>query len=178
VKTFVRAAVAFVPLLTFVSACRENLVPPKIVTAEEFRLTAGDRTRASLAMEGGGPALTLFDEAGHVKLRTALDAKGLPSVSLYAGDDASKPAAVVEVDDKGTHILLRGSGGHEAYLFQKTDGTSGVVLAGDNGAHRGELKLDPNGSIDVTLFAADGKPAYSITVTSAGAVQVKDGSPK
>lgn len=153
-------------------------MPPKIVSAEEFRLTAGDRTRASLAMEGGGPALALFDETGHVKLRTSLDAKGLPSVSLYAPGDAQQPAAVVEVDDKGTHILLRGAGKQEAYLFQKTDGTSGVVLASDNGTHRGELKLGPDGSIDLALFGADGKPAYSVTVTSAGAVQVKDGNAK
>ncbi len=146
----------------------------RVISASEFRLTDGDRTRASLALEKGAPVLALLDEAGHPRLRAALDAAGLPSVSLFAGGEARQPAAVLEVDDKGAHVLLRGAGKQETYVFQKADGVAGLVLTGADGARRGEIKLGPKGDIDVSLCDAAGKPSFAVTVSSDGVVQRSD----
>ena len=173
------APVALVVLAATATACQEKTLPTKIVTANEFRLTAeDDRMRASLGMEKGAPVLALFDDDGRPKLRVALDAAGLPSVSLFASGDATKASAVVEVDDKGAHILFRGGAKQETYVFQRADGTAGVVLAGADGAHRGEMKLGANGEVDVTLFDAAGKPSFAVTVSSSGAVVRRDAPPQ
>jgi hypothetical protein len=178
VKPRIHSLVALVTALT-ACASQGKTVPTKIVTASEFRLTGDDdRTRASLAMEKGAPVLALFDDAGRAKLRAALDPAGLPSVSLYAGGDATKASAVVEVDDKGAHVLFRGAAKQETYVFQKTDGTAGIVLAGADGAHRGEMKLGANGEVDITLFDAAGKSSFAVTVSSSGAVERKDVPPR
>jgi hypothetical protein len=56
-------------------------------------------------------------------------------------------------------------------LFQKDDGTAGVVLGNAAGRHRGEMKLSPDGTVSVTLFDGDGGKAYSIAVARDGTVR-------
>jgi hypothetical protein len=158
-------------MLVTLTACGGSRVQPKIVTAEEFRLMDGDLKRATLGMEKGQPVFALFDDKGTAKLRTELDPSGRPSMSMFSNSDPTKAAAMLEVDDKGAHVLFRGSGKEESYLFQKSDGTAGVVLGGPEGTHRAELKLSPNGDVDITLFDAGGKPSFATTVSRTGAVQ-------
>ncbi|AKU97950.1 hypothetical protein AKJ09_04614 [Labilithrix luteola] len=132
------------------------------MSAGEFRLLQGATTRASLKMRDGQPELALLDERGRERMRAALDGAARPSVTL-AGPEG-EPRVVIEVDVKGSHVLLRGPAKQESYLFQRTDGTSGVVLVGPNGAHRGEIKLTKEGVVDVTLFDRDGKPVTEFVV--------------
>ncbi|MGO8994004.1 MAG: hypothetical protein ACLQVI_11795 [Polyangiaceae bacterium] len=120
-------------------------------------------------MRDGGPSLSLRDGTGHSSFQAEVDAKGWPRVLLSAADP-SKPTAVVEVDDKGTHVLFASPTKEESYLFQKDDGTSGVVLGNKDGRHRGEMKLSADGSVGMTLFGADGRPAFSVTVSPDGTV--------
>ena len=160
-----------VGMLVSLTACGGDRVPLKIVTATEFRLADGDRTRASLAMTDGAPGFTLFDTQGRTKLRSALDAQGRPSVSLFSDtSDPSKPAAVIEVDEKGAHVLFHGAGNQQSYLFQKLDGTSGIVLTDSTGAHRSEIKLAPDGAIDLSLMDAAGKTVFAVRVSASGAI--------
>jgi hypothetical protein len=158
-------------MLVTLSACGGAQAQPKTVTASDFRLSDGKLTRASLALEKGSPVFALFDERGRAMLRTSLDESGRPSLSLYPSEDPSKAVAVVEADEKGAHVLFRGPGKQESYLFQKSDGTAGIVLVDANGTHRGELKLAPSGDVELTLFDATGKPAFGTTVSRTGAVQ-------
>lgn len=158
-------------MLVTLTACGGTQAQPATVTAREFRLSDGKLTRASLALEKGAPVFTLFDGRGGPGLRSALDETGRPSVSLYSAGDASKVVAVLEADEKGAHVLLRGVGKQESYLFQKSDGTAGIVLVDPAGVHRGELKLSPDGNIDITLFDSAGKPAFGRMVSGTGAVQ-------
>jgi hypothetical protein len=141
-----------------------------VVETSELRLVDQGRLRGALAMRDGGPSLTLFDGTGHASLQATVDAKGWPRMSLSSGE-ASKPSAVLEVDDKGTHVLFDAQGKEQTYLFQKDDGTAGVVLGNAAGRHRGEMKLSPDGTVGVTLFGGDGGTAYSIAVARDGTVR-------
>jgi hypothetical protein len=144
-------------------------VPPDTVSAAEFRLSDGKRTRAVLGLEQGAPSLILLDERGVVRLRSSLDPNGRPSVAMFG--DQARADAVLELDDKGAHILFRGSGKQESYLFQKLDGTAGMVLVDANGQHRGELKLSPTGDVDITLLDGNGKAVFATTVTRTGSLR-------
>ena len=154
-------------LMAALLGCRSR---PDVVETSELRLVDQGRLRGSLAMRDGGPALMLFDQAGHPSLRAGIDASGWPRLFLSSGT-SSKPSAVLEVDDKGTHVLFDAPGNQQTYLFQKDDGTAGVVLGNAAGRHRAEMKLSPDGSVGVTLFDADGGAAYSVSVGQDGTVR-------
>jgi hypothetical protein len=156
-------------LIAAFAGCKSSAPPSDVVEASEFRLVHAGQTRASLAMRDGGPSLSLFDDHGNASLRSELDAKGQPRVFL-SSSDPSKPTAVMEVDEKGTHILFDSPGKDQTYLFQKDDGTSGVVLGNAAGHHRGEMKLSPDGSVGVTLFDAKGGAVFYVTVGRDGGV--------
>lgn len=158
-------------LLATLVGCKTSAPRSSVVEASEFRLVHEGRTRASLAIrDGGGPSLSLFDDRGNASLRSELDAKGQPRVFL-SSSDPTKPTAVVEVDDKGTHILFDSPGKEQTYLFQKDDGTAGVVLGNAAGRHRGQMMLSPDGHVGVTLFDGDGGTVFSFTVGRDGRVQ-------
>ena len=158
-------------LLATLVGCKSSAPRAGVVEASEFRLVQEGRTRASLSVrDGGGPSLALFDDRGNASLRSELDAKGQPRVFL-SSSDPTKPTAVVEVDEKGTHILFDAPGKEQTYLFQKDDGTAGIVLGNAGGRHRGEIKLSPDGRVGVTLFDGDGGAVFSVTVARDGSVQ-------
>ena len=121
-------------------------------------------------MRGGGPSLSLYDGRGHASLQSEVNAEGWPRVFLSSSDPA-KPTAVLEVDDKGTHVLFDSPGKEQAYLFQKDDGTAGVILGNAAGRHRGEMRLSADGNVDVTLFDGDGGAAFSVTVGRDGTMR-------
>lgn len=154
-------------LLAALVGCKSR---PDVVEASELRLVDEGRLRGALAMRDGGPSLTLFDGAGHPSLQAAVDTNGWPRMSL-SSSAASKPSAILEVDDKGTHVLFDAPGREQTYLFQKDDGTAGVVLGNAAGRHRGEMMLSPDGTVGVTLFDADGGVTYSVTVGRDGTVR-------
>ncbi len=136
----------------------------------------GERTRARLAMEGGAPVLALLDEAGRPALRSELDGKGRPRITLFSNEPVARPIAVLEGDEKGAHVLFHGAGAQQSYLFQKNDGTSGLVLTGAGGAHRAEVKLDASGTVDISLFDDGGKPSFELSVSPDG--RIRQGSPQ
>jgi hypothetical protein len=161
-------------LLAALVGCKTSAPGADVVEASEFRLVRDGRVRASLAVrDGGGPSLSLFDDRGNASLRSELDDKGQPRVFL-SSSDPTKPTAVVEVDEKGTHVLFDSPGKEQTYIFQKDDGTSGLVLGNAAGRHRGEMKLSPDGSVGVTLFDGDGGAAFSVTIGRDGSVQRRE----
>lgn len=158
-------------LLAALVGCKSSAPRPDIVEASEFRVVHEGKTRASLGVrDGGGPSLYLVDDRGNTSLRAELDAKGQPRVFL-SSSDPTKPTAVVEVDEKGTHILFDAPGKDQTYLFQKDDGTAGVVFGNNAGRHRGEMKLSPDGRIGVTLLDGDGGTVFSVTAGRDGRVE-------
>ena len=158
---------ALLGLLAALVGCRGR---SDVIEASEFRLVQQGTLRGSLAMRDGGPSLALFESSGHPSLKAELDSRGWPRVLLSSGE-RSKPTAVLEVDDKGTHVLFDSPEKGQSYLFQKDDGTAGVVLGHAAGRHRSEMKLSPDRTVDVTLFDADGGAAYSVSVGPDGSVR-------
>ncbi len=81
---------------------------------------------------------------------------GDSTVSLAMNDASQKGRVKIELDDKGSHILLSSADGtRETYLFLKDDGTTGVV-AGKNPENPNqhpyvEILLKADGSIESNL---------------------------
>jgi hypothetical protein len=159
--------VSFVLIAAALGGCKRSEPSSTIVEASEFRLVQGDQVRATLAMRDGGPSFDLLDAHGGAAVQVAVDDHGQPRIAL-ASPDRSKPKAVLEVDDKGTHVLFEAPDGKQSYLFQKDDGTTGVVLGNSGGRHRGEMLLSSNGQIELALFDADGGAAFAVRVDKDG----------
>lgn len=89
--------------------------PPKVVTAQEFRLVdKSGATRATLqTQEDGNPGLAFFDKGG--KVRVTLFVKGDGSSLLAFHDPQSKQRTELEQDSDGTGGLTltnaKGTGG-------------------------------------------------------------------
>src|SRR5580658_6749838 len=164
-------------MLMALTACGAQRPRAGIVEASEFRLLDGWRMRARLAMEGGAPVFALLDGAGRPALRSELDAKGLPRITLFSNEPAARPIAVLEGDDKGAHVLFHGTGAQQSYLFQKNDGTAGLVFTGAAGAHRAEVKLDASGMVDISLFDDAGKPTFEVAVSPDGRIRQSSAQP-
>jgi hypothetical protein len=166
-----------VGMLMALTACGAQRSQASIVEASEFRLLDGWRMRARLAMEGGAPVFALLDEAGRAALRSELDGKGRPRITLFSNEPTPRPIAVLEGDDKGAHVLFHGTGAQESYLFQKNDGTAGLVLTNSAGAHRAEVKLDASGIVDISLFDDTGKPTFQVSVSADGHIRQGSSQP-
>jgi hypothetical protein len=164
-------------MLMALTACGAQRPRAGIVEASEFRLLDGWRMRARLAMEGGAPVFALLDGAGRPALRSELDAKGMPRITLFSNEPAARPIAVLEGDDKGVHVLFHGTGAQQSYLFQKNDGTAGLVFTSAAGAHRAEVKLDASGTVDISLFDDAGKPTFEVAVSPDGRIRQSSAQP-
>jgi hypothetical protein len=65
---------------------------------------------------------------------------------------------VLEVDDKGTHVLFDRPGGASSYLFLNNAGASGVVLVDSNGMRRFDVLVGSDNNVKMEQFGADCKP--------------------
>ncbi|GEM_PF-560103 len=114
--------------------------PPKVVTAQEFRLV--DKTGAMRAalqtQEDGSPGLALYDKTGKMRITLHVQADG---TSLLAFHDAmGKPRVELEQD---------------------SDGTGGLTLINGKGTGGAALMIAPD-SNPVALFKdKDGKVTWS-----------------
>ena len=128
-------------------------------------------------MDGGAPVFALLDEAGRPALRSELDGKGRPKITLFSNEPTARPIAVLEGDDKGAHVLFQGTGAQQSYVFQKNDGTAGLVFTNSAGAHRAEIKLDATGMVDISLFDDAGKPTFQVSVSADGHIRQSSSQP-
>jgi hypothetical protein len=128
-----------------------------VVTQEIQIVDSQGNVRILLSTKAGAPAIQLLQADGRPGAEVLLNADGRPAVKL-ANSDATGPAAILEVDDKGAHIKLDRPGGASSYLFLNNTGGSGVVLLDTKGKRRLNVLIDADGTPNIECFAADGKP--------------------
>jgi hypothetical protein len=101
------------------------------------------------------------------------------------GATASKPRRSNALDEVHAARSLGDAGGPDSLRDatipdgdrQKNDGTAGLVLAGAGGAHRAEVKLDANGTVDISLFDDAGKPTFEVSVSPDGRIRQSSAQP-
>lgn len=118
---------------------------------------AQGRPRLVLSAASGTPSITLLHSDGSAQATVALDAAGLPSITLRNPDPAH-PSAKLEVDAKGTHIKLDHPSGAASYLFLNNAATSGLVMVDAHGQRRLDAMVTPDGQADIRRLDDAGQP--------------------
>jgi hypothetical protein len=125
----------------------QDMPPPAAITTQELRIVdAQGHPRLILSAEGGLPSIILLRQNGTRGATVTLDQADRPSL-LLANPDPSGPTAVLEIDDKGTHLKLDRPGGASSYLFLNNMGGSGIVLSDEDSKRRASAVLAPDGSL-------------------------------
>ena len=98
--------------------------PLSVITDEIKIVDSQGRPRIIMSARSGNPVIQLLETNGAIGMEVLLDSTGRPAVKL-ANPDLKGPTAVLEVDDKGTHVLFDRPGGASSYLFLNNAGASG-----------------------------------------------------
>jgi hypothetical protein len=131
--------------------------PLPVITDEIKIVDSQDHPRIIMSARSGNPVIQLLETNGAIGMEVLLDSTGRPAVKL-ANPDSKGPTAVLEVDDKGTHVLFDRPGGASSYLFLNNAGASGVVLVDSNGVRRLDVLVGSDNNVKMEQFGADGKP--------------------
>jgi hypothetical protein len=131
--------------------------PLPVITDEIKIVDSQGQPRIVMSARSGNPVIQLFETNGAIGMEVLLDSTGRPAVKL-ANPDLKGPTAVLEVDDKGTHVLFDRPGGASSYLFLNNAGASGVVLVDSNGMRRFAVLVGSDNNVKMEQFGADGKP--------------------
>ncbi len=120
-------------------------------------LDSKGQLRARLGMNGDTVSLSLHAAQGTLQLRLQTDDQGHSALQIQdAGGRFTK--IDIRVDPLGCHVLLAGPTRQQSYLFLKDTGASGLVLTDAAGARRAQVMLSAEGSSEVSLWDAAGKP--------------------
>jgi hypothetical protein len=131
---------------------------PSPVISDEIKIVdIQGHPRIIMSARSGNPVIQLLETNGAIGMEVLLDSTGRPAVKL-ANPDSKGPTAVLEVDDKGTHVLFDRPGGASSYLFLNNAGASGVVLVDSNGVRRFDVLVGSDNNVKMEQFGADGKP--------------------
>ena len=79
--------------------------PLPVITDEIKIVDSQGHPRIIMSARSGNPVIQLFETNGAIGMEVLLDSTGRPAVKL-ANPDSKGPTAVLEVDDKGTHVLF------------------------------------------------------------------------
>ena len=131
--------------------------PSPVITDEIKIVDSQGHPRIIMSARSGNPVIQLLETNGAIGMEVLLDSTGRPAVKL-ANPDSKGPTAVLEVDDKGTHVLFDRPGGASSYLFLNNAGASGVVLVDSNGVRRLDVLVGSDNNVKMEQFGADGKP--------------------
>jgi hypothetical protein len=131
--------------------------PLPVITDEIKIVDSQGHPRIIMSARSGNPVIQLLETNGAIGMEVLLDSAGRPAVKL-ANPDSKGPTAVLEVDDKGTHVLFDRPGGASSYLFLNNAGASGVVLVDSNGVRRLDVLVGSDNNVKMEQFGADGKP--------------------
>ena len=117
-----------------------DTVPPKVVTAQEFRLV--DKTGAMRASfqtrDDGSPGLALYDKGGKLRVTLQVQADGGSRLAFH--DTQNKPRLELE---------------------QAADGTGGLILTNSKGSGGAVLLIAPDGGPVAIFKDKDGKVLWS-----------------
>jgi len=133
-----------------------DTTPIPVVTQEIQIVDAQGHPRLLLSAKSGAPTIQLLDANGKVGAELSLTTDGHPLVKL-SNPDATKPAAALEVDDKGAHVKFDHPDGASSYLFLNNAGGTGVVLIDTHGKRRFNAVVGADGTPRVERLGADGK---------------------
>jgi hypothetical protein len=128
-----------------------------VITDEITIVDSHGHPRITMSAKVGTPIIRVLQTNDAPGIELLLDSAGHPSVRL-ANPDPNGPTAVLEVDDKGTHVLFARPGGASSYLFLNNAGASGIVLVDSNGVRRLDLLVGSDHNAKIERFGADGKP--------------------
>lgn len=128
-----------------------------VITDEITIVDREGRPRITMSATTGSPSVRLLQANGAPGVEVLLDATGHSAVKL-ANPDPDGPTAVLEVDDKGTHVRFARPGGASGYLFLSNAGASGVVLIDANGVRRVDILVGPDGTSRIERLGTDGTP--------------------
>ena len=128
-----------------------------VITDEIKIVDSQGHPRIIMSARSGNPVIQLLETNGAIGMEVLLDSTGRPAVKL-ANPDSKGPTAVLEVDDKGTHVLFDRPGGASSYLFLNNAGASGVVLVDSNGMRRFDVLVGSDNNVKMEQFGADCKP--------------------
>jgi hypothetical protein len=129
----------------------------KAVVTRELKLVDSEgHVRILLTTDRDQPVVRMFRGDGKPAMVLALDGNGNPSVQLHNPNGGA--SAILEIDDKGTHLKMDHPGGASIYLFLNDAGVSGLVLEDQNGKKRYEILKEVNTEASVTRLDAQGKP--------------------
>ena len=135
--------------------------PVPVITDEIKIVDSQGHPRIIMSARSGNPVIQLLETNGAIGMEVLLDSTGRPAVKL-ANPDLKGPTAVLEVDDKGTHVLFDRPGGASSYLFLNNAGASGVVLVDSNGMRRFDVLVGSDNNVKMEQFGADGKPVLQL----------------
>jgi hypothetical protein len=131
--------------------------PLPVITDEIKIVDSQGHPQIIMSARSGNPVIQLLETNGAIGMEILLDSTGRPAVKL-ANPDSKGPTAVLEVDDKGTHVLFDRLGGASSYFFLNNAGASGVVLVDSNGVRRFNVLVGSDNNVKMGQFGADGKP--------------------
>ena len=109
---------------------------------------AQGRPRIVLSAKTAEPGITWLREDGQAAASLSISGSGHAALSLNAVA-ADQPNAVLEIDDKGTHVKFTRKGGASAYLFLNNEGVSGLVLLDKQGKRRFNVLVPEEGPVQV-----------------------------
>jgi hypothetical protein len=127
-----------------------------VVTRELKLVDSRGHVRLLLTTDRDQPVVRMLRDDGKPAIDLALDGNGNPSVQLHNTNGGA--SAILEIDDKGTHLKMDHPGGAAIYLFMNDAGVSGLVLEDQNGKKRYEILKEVNAEASVTRLDAQGKP--------------------
>ena len=112
-----------------------DTVPPKVVTAQEFRLV--DKTGAMRASfqtrDDGSPGLALYDKSGKVRITLHVQADGTSLMAFRDGQGKSRVELEQDTDGIGGLTLTNGKGTGGAALVIAPDGNPVALFKDKNG---------------------------------------------
>ncbi len=118
-----------------------DAAPPKMVTAQEFRLVdkMGNARATLQTQEDGSPGLALYDKTG--KVRVTLHVRPDGSALFAFRDGAGKPRVELE---------------------QASDGTGGLTFTNSKGTGGAALVMAPDGNPAAIFKDREGKVTWSV----------------
>lgn len=126
----------------------QDLPPPPVITQEVRIVDSAGQPRIILSAKTGSPSIQMVRRDGKPAATIQLDKDDRPSVKLD-NPAADGPAATLEIDDKGAHLLFDRPGGASSYLFLNNSGGSGVVLIDAKGVRRASVVMTADGKVTV-----------------------------
>jgi hypothetical protein len=127
-----------------------------VITRELKLVDSEGRVRLLLTTDRDQPVVRMLRDDGKPAIDLALDGNGNPSVQLHNPNGGA--SAILEIDDKGTHLKMDHPGGASIYLFMNNASVSGLVFEDQNGTKRYEILKEVNAEASVTRLDAEGKP--------------------